>query len=114
VRKRRPETRQERWKRLHPWARYVEFARRRCACTDPEKWWPHYGAKGIQCFLTAQDLEIIWSRDGAERMRKPSLDRIDSTGHYEPSNVRFVEFTWNSRRAWDPSIDSSDAQAEFT
>lgn len=109
------EDRRAKWRRLHPWARYVEWARRRVNCTDPDKWFPNYGAKGVTCTLTAKELEVIWHRDGAAKMRKPSLDRIDSNGNYTATNVRFVEFTWNVRRAWDKTIDhDTDAQAEFT
>jgi hypothetical protein len=102
----RNKTRQQRWKEAHPWVRYVEYARRRCADSDPRgPWYVHYYAKGIRVELTAKDLEPIWHRDGAAKMRKPSLDRIDEDGHYTPDNVRFVEFNWNARRAWDPRLE---------
>ena len=58
------------WKRSHPWVRFVEYARRRCACLDPEKWWPNYGAKGIKCSLTGKDLAAIWERDGAANSKR--------------------------------------------
>lgn len=100
---RAPESRQEKYKRLHPWVRYVEFARRRCSDVSSE-WYKWYGAKGVTCDLTAKDLEEIWKRDGAHSLNKPSLDRVDPNGNYTKANVRFIEFKVNSRLAWDETF----------
>lgn len=78
----------------------MEWARRRCKCTDEKQWYPHYGAKGIKCTLTALELKEIWERDGAAAMKRPSLDRKESMYNYANWNVRFVEFNANSKRAW--------------
>jgi hypothetical protein len=78
--------------------RLVEWARRRCKDKN-SKWYPYYGAKGITCDLTAKDLEAIWTRDKADQLRKPSLDRIDSNRGYTQDNVRIIEFTANSMLA---------------
>ena len=50
-----------------------------------------YGAKGIRCLLSVQDLEIIWKRDRAGWMKQPSVDRIDNVGNYSFKNCRFLE-----------------------
>ncbi len=92
--------RRQRWRESHPWVRFVEWARRRCACTDPEKWYPNYGAKGIICDLVGKDLELVWILSGAANMKRPSLDRIHEDGNYTVGNVRFIEFNDNSKRAW--------------
>ena len=92
------------WRKKHPWARFVEYARRRCACRDRKQWYPFYEAKGIKVRLNASDLGIIWKRDKAYLLKKPSLDRVYSNGDYEPCNVRFIEFKLNSRMAWDPAL----------
>lgn len=104
------ETRQQRWRRLHPWMRALEGARRRCACTDPKKWYPYYGAKGVKCTLTSDELEEVWKQCHGWDLARPSLDRKDPNGHYEMGNVRFIEFEKNSRMAWDPT--ARDAYAE--
>lgn len=93
--------RQSRWRRRNPWARYVEWARRRCR--DPRhRDYQWYGERGIECRLTARDLKAVWFRDRAWTLDKPSLDRIDPDGHYEISNVRFIEFWANSRAPHEP------------
>lgn len=103
--------RQRAWKQRNPWARYVEFARRRVLCTDPERWWPNYGARGIRCHLTAGQLREVWERDRAWELVKPSLDRRDPRYDYANWNVRFIEFNLNSRMAWDPTARDGYAEA---
>ena len=56
---------------------------------------PTYGGRGIECRVTIDDLAIAWVRDNADQMRRPSVDRIDNDGHYEPNNIRFVELSEN-------------------
>jgi hypothetical protein len=41
--------------------------------------------------LNYLEIARIWFRDVAWMMREPHLDRIDPDGHYEFSNVRFLE-----------------------
>lgn len=60
--------------------------------------WRWYGAKGVKNFLTLDDLKAVWKRDNAAAMCKPSIDRINHNGHYELSNVRFLELAENVRR----------------
>jgi hypothetical protein len=110
------EERRIRWKRLNPWARYVEYARRRVGCTDPQAWYPFYGAKGIKCHLDAKQLEEIWTRDEAWKLKRPSLDRRDPRYDYANWNVRFIEFNLNSRLAWDKNAQGEAVEPipEFT
>lgn len=98
---------QAEWRKRNPWARYVEFARRRC--TDPDaKAWPSHGAKGIKVFLTARDAKYLWFRDKAHDMVKPSLDRKESDKHYCLHNARFLEFGINSRLPHDAALRAED------
>ena len=50
-----------------------------------------YGGRGILLKLERADIVYLWKRDGADSMEHPSLDRIDSDGHYELNNCRFIE-----------------------
>ena len=59
----------------------------------------YYADKGIECRLTLSDLRYLWQRDGAASMDRPSVDRLDSSGHYEISNCRIVEQSLNVSRA---------------
>ena len=100
------------YRKTHPWIRLVEWARRRCNDTDPEGWWPLYGAKGITCELTGAQAKALWERDGGWKLVKPSLDRVDALKGYTFENCRITEFKFNARRAWDPTC-TDDRMAEF-
>ena len=104
---------QDEWRKRNPWARYVEWARRRVKCTDEKQWYPYYGAKKIECHLTAKQLEEIWKRDNAHLLKKPSLDRRNSCYSYTNWNVRFIEFDHNARLAWDKTLIVDESQCEF-
>jgi hypothetical protein len=70
-------------------------------CEDPRhasyRW---YGGKGIKNYLTLDDLKFMWERYGAAKMKKPSIDRIDSNLHYTPGNCCFRELYDNQKRGW--------------
>jgi len=106
-------SRQAAYKKRKPWVRFVEWARRRCKDKDPEGcnyFW--YGAKGIECHLTAAQLEEIWHRDKAGELKRPSLDRINSMYDYVNWNVRFIEFSLNARMAWDRNVVNTQPEIE--
>ena len=67
--------------------------------TEKHKASRYYNGKGIQNFLTLDDLLYLWHRDLAFHFKRPSIDRINPTGHYERSNCRFIELWLNVSRA---------------
>ena len=60
----------------------------------------YYGKRGIKCYLTFKDLIFLWRRDNANKLRFPSIDRIDNDGSYIRTNCRFIERAENSRKSW--------------
>ena len=81
-----------------PWEMSYYMARARCT----NKGWAgyqRYGARGIKFRLTMGEIIIMWVRDQAELMLRPSIDRIDPDKNYVWSNCRFIELAINSRRA---------------
>lgn len=60
-----------------------------------DKRFKYYGGKGIQVLMSKAQLAAIWKRDKAHLMKQPSLDRINSNGHYEQANCRFIEMEQN-------------------
>ena len=84
-------------KSIRPWETHYFAAMQRC--TNPKHQnYTRYGGKGIKFLMTKTDYEFMWNRDKAYLMSKPTIDRIDSNGNYEPSNCRFIEQSENSRR----------------
>ena len=57
-----------------------------------------YFKRGITLHLTANDVKWLWIRDRAALMYQPSLDRIDTQGHYTLANCRFIELVKNKSR----------------
>ena len=58
----------------------------------------YYIKKGIQCFLTLEDVIFLWWRDNANSMKQPSLDRINGDDNYALHNCRFIEWVENRKR----------------
>ena len=57
-----------------------------------------YGGRGITNHLTREDLKLLWERDHADTMVKPSIDRIDNNGNYTLSNCQFIELRENVKK----------------
>lgn len=81
----------------NPWIRTIRYINSRCNNPKASKY-SSYGARGIKNFLTSSDLKFLWFRDQAMTMSKPSIDRIDSTGHYCLENCRYLEAEENRKR----------------
>ena len=83
------------YRATHPWASSLMNARTRC--NNPKASNYHrYGGRGIKCFLTQEEVRLLWDRDEAASLKWASLDRIDGDGDYTLSNCRFVEHSENS------------------
>ncbi len=63
-----------------------------------------YGERGIKNYLTIKDIKLLMKRDNYDKLKRPSIDRIDNDGHYEYNNCRFIELTQNIKRANDRNI----------
>ena len=72
-----------------------------------------YCSRGIKCLLTLEQVRELFKRDNAFEMNKPSLDRIDSDGHYSLENCRFIENKENSLRATRKPVIQYDLGYNF-
>jgi hypothetical protein len=77
----------------NPWAKFYSAAESRCT----GKKQPSY-LKGIRNLMRTADFKYLWFRDKAWLLTEPSIDRIDSKGHYVLENCRFIELQENLRR----------------
>ena len=79
------------WHLNHPWYSAYRHAKERCK------------PKGVYYLrvdfsLSPDDVKYLWFRDQAFNMKCPSIDRINTAGHYILDNCRFIEFEKNNRR----------------
>jgi len=81
-----------------PWLRVLVKIRQRCYNVKLKDY-KYYGAKGIECKITADELKELWFRDKADLMLKPSIDREDSNENYTLENCRFMELRQNAKRS---------------
>lgn len=54
--------------------------------------------KHLEVSITGKELKEIWFRDKAWLLKKPSIDRIDTSKGYTKDNCRYIELSENSRQ----------------
>lgn len=72
--------------------------RARCLSGKGRKDWEWYGGKGITVSITVDELVVLWRRDRADLMERPSIDRKDHDKGYEFENCRFIEHAENVKQ----------------
>lgn len=70
----------------NPWIKHLTYARSRCY------------RNGRFINLTNEQMKILWFRDKAYKLEKPSIDRINNDKGYFFENCRFIEKSENSAR----------------
>lgn len=69
----------------------------------------NYYRRGIRCLITPDEIQRLWDRDGARRLFRPVLDRVDPNWHYHISNCRFITNSDNiSRVRYIPTTGRGD------
>lgn len=99
-----------------PWRKTAYIIKDRCTrIKNPQ--YKYYGARGIRCLITVDELKELWFRDKAFKMKNPSIDRIDNNGNYEFNNCRYIEWGKNSAerntRILSKPIIQCDLQGNF-
>lgn len=56
----------------------------------------NYGARGIKCLITEEEISALMVRDNYWGLKKPSIDRKNNNGDYTFENCRFIEFGLNT------------------
>ncbi len=103
---------QRRHKAKYPW--YYSMAAAKQRCTNPKS--PHYhryGGRGIKFNLTHADLRFLWTRDKADQMDHPSIDRKDNDGDYTLENCQFIEWRDNARKVRLDSLKRKHGRSHF-
>ncbi len=58
----------------------------------------YYGAKGIENDLTEEDIVFLMIRDNYDQIKRPSIERKNSKGHYTLDNCEFIDRGENTAR----------------
>lgn len=82
----------------NPWLKSLYAARTRCRNKLAVNY-IRYGAKGIVVTLTTAQVKLLWERDRASLMSKPSIDRKNNKGNYTFRNCQFIELSENSSKS---------------
>jgi len=77
----------------NPWYRLWSNAKSRCLAKSH-----HYYKRGIKNFLKVKDVKYLWERDNADKLIKPSIDRINNNGHYTIQNCQIMELAENLKK----------------
>lgn len=80
-----------RYRVKYPWRYAYRRINSRCNCSK-SRHYKDYGGRGIKCLITSEEIKILWFRDKAFEMKKPSIHRINNDGNYEINNCKFLEF----------------------
>ena len=87
------------YRKTHPekfiFGRRLDHIRERCNNAS-RPMYRYYGARGIKCLLTVQDLKFLWDRDKAANMVKPSIHRLDPDANYTLDNCVYIEWSKHS------------------
>jgi len=95
-----------------PWIRIYRAIYNRCN-NKKVKNYKNYGGRGIKCLITEEELRVLWCRDKAYLLKKPSIDRKDNDGNYEYSNCQFIEKSLNSKKDKYKSILQYSKNGKF-
>ena len=81
-------------RKKYPWK--VIFRDIKARCENPKNnSYEYYGAKGIRCLITLEELKSLWFRDKAYNLNRPSTDRKEVNGDYTLENCQFIELVEN-------------------
>lgn len=75
---------------VKPWLRAYRAAKYRCSSPSHE-----YFKRGIKFYMTEEHFEILWKRDKAHLMKRPSIDRIFNNKDYTFDNCQYMELSKN-------------------
>lgn len=101
----------------YPWKRTFNTIKQRCN-NPTTKQYKNCGGRGIKCLITVEELKILWFRDKAFLLNKPSIDKEENNNkNYTFENCRYIEKSQNSARQdktyCEKPINQYDLQGNF-
>ena len=97
---------------LAPWKKHLQWMRSRC--NNPRtNGYERYGGRGIKSLITSEELKVLWFRDKANEMLRPSLDRKNSDLDYIFENCQFIEVKDNSKKLTNKPVIQLSLEGQF-
>lgn len=96
----------------NPWRKPLNHAKNRCNNINNKRY-KDYGARGIKCLITLDEIKELWFRDKAYELKQPSIDRINNDGNYTFENCRFIELKENTAKDKRKSILQFNKEGKF-
>ena len=100
----------------NPWISIYYGIKTRCE-NPKSKDYKNYGGRGIKNYLTINDIKFLYTRDSAENMKQPTIDRKDNNGNYELSNCEFIEKSENiakrNKESWIKAVSQYSLSGKF-
>jgi len=107
------------WKiyfKKYPWKKTFQVIKTRCNNPKATKY-KNYGGRGIKCLITEKELKILWFRDKAYELTKPSIDRINNDKNYTLNNCKYIELSKNiakqNKTKQEKPINQYDLEGKF-
>jgi len=102
---------------IHKQSYSIEYKRwisMKSRCSDPKHFsYKYYGGRGVKiCHRWIDDFRNFFSDMGPIPTPRHTLDRIDCSGHYEPSNCRWVTREVNDRNRRDAWLVTFNGQTK--
>jgi len=102
----------QKYRKKYPWVVTFDSIKQRCNNKNNKRY-KDWGGRGIRCKITVKELELIWFRDSAFKMKAPSIDRENNDGNYCLSNCRFIESGKNSAKDKCKPINQLNLSGDF-
>jgi hypothetical protein len=78
-----------------PWKRTLVLIKQRCN-NSYDKSYKYYGARGIKCLITENELKLLWFKNKAYEMSFPSIGRKNHNKDYYLDNCQYIEKSFNT------------------
>jgi len=96
----------------NPWYTSYRKLKERCNNFKSDNY-RYYGGRGIKSLITLKEIKTLWFRDKAYLLKRPSIERKNSSKDYTFENCEFIEMGENIGRSCRKPILQFDLDGNF-
>jgi len=94
------------------WKKILGDIKQRCENPNNPSY-KDYGERGIKCLITEEEIKQLMIRDKYNKLKDPTIDRINNDGNYTLENCQFLERDENSCKDKRKPILQFDLNGNF-